>query len=219
MALAGLAVLLKLGFWQISRIPQKADEIAKIDHFIGEAPQPLPEQVSVAQNEYQPVLLEGTFAEGELHVLVSTRDYGAGFRIIAPFVTQTGRRVMIDRGYVRSEFKEAERPLGHAEIIGNLHWPDETGYWIPEDDLDANYWYARTVEKMAQALDTEPVLIVARNRTDEAIQPLPVSTQHIPNNHLSYAIQWFLFAIIWIGMTTALLWRIRSGRSPKSDGQ
>lgn len=39
--------------------------------------------------------------------------------------------------------------------------------------------------------------------------PMPLDITEIPNNHLSYAIQWFSFAAICLGMTIALVWRIR----------
>ena len=211
MALGGLAILLGLGFWQLGRIPQKEAEIARIDAYIGDAPMELPETLSPEADEYRPVEVSGVIEDDELHVLVSTRDYGAGFRIIAAFTMDNGRRIMIDRGYVTAEFKDGARVLGPRTIIGNLHWPDERDGWIPEDDTVNNYWYARDVGKMAAALGTEPVLVVAREDAGVGILPMPVTTENIPNNHFSYAVQWFLFAAVWVGMTSVLLWRIRSG--------
>ena len=67
---------------------------------------------------------------------------------------------------------------------------------------------------MAAALNTEPLLIVARETSlKSAIVPLPVDTAAIPNDHLAYAITWFLLAFVWSGMTVLLGWRItqRSG--------
>ena len=64
---------------------------------------------------------------------------------------------------------------------------------------------------MAQTLDTEPVLIVARatEPPQEGIRPMPVGAEGIPNNHLGYAVQWFGLSLVWLGMTAYLLWRIR----------
>ena len=65
--------------------------------------------------------------------------------------------------------------------------------------------------RMAVALGTEPVLIVARAMTpaDPVAVPLPVTSAGIPNDHLEYAATWFSLAAVWIGMTGFLLWRIR----------
>ncbi|MFM7446577.1 MAG: SURF1 family cytochrome oxidase biogenesis protein, partial [Tabrizicola sp.] len=56
----------------------------------------------------------------------------------------------------------------------------------------------------------EPTLIVASAPTGDGIAPMPVDTSGIPNNHWGYAIQWFLLAATWAGMTLFLLWRIRT---------
>jgi surfeit locus 1 family protein len=53
-------------------------------------------------------------------------------------------------------------------------------------------------------------LIVASAPTGDGIVPVPVDTSSIPNDHWGYAIQWFLLAATWAGMTVFLLWRIRS---------
>jgi len=44
---------------------------------------------------------------------------------------------------------------------------------------------------------------------DDVVSPWPVSRAGIPNNHLNYAITWFLMAAAWLGMTGYWLWRIR----------
>ena len=63
---------------------------------------------------------------------------------------------------------------------------------------------------MAEALNTEPVLLVLRDppQTDLGVTPFPVDSGAIPNDHLSYAITWFLLAAVWLGMTLYLVWRI-----------
>jgi surfeit locus 1 family protein len=63
---------------------------------------------------------------------------------------------------------------------------------------------------MAGALGTEPVLIVARAVAppDPQVTPRPVDGAGIPNDHLGYAVTWFLLAVVWLGMTGLLAWRI-----------
>ena len=36
---------------------------------------------------------------------------------------------------------------------------------------------------------------------------MPVGTEHIPNDHLGYAITWFLLAGFWVAMTALLIFR------------
>lgn len=211
--LAVLGGFLGLGLWQLNRLEWKQGILAEIEEKIGAEPGALPEAPDREADRYRPVTVTGHFEDGELDVLVSTRDFGPGFRIIAPFVTEDGRRILVDRGYVRSEMRDAPRGFGTAEITGNLHWPDERSGSTPDDDPEGNWWYARDVEKMAAYLGTEPILLIASSPTDPGILPLPVTTEGIRNKHFEYAMTWFLFAAVWVVMTAAALWRIRRRNS------
>lgn len=213
---AGFAVFVGLGIWQLQRLEWKEAILAEIERQIGADPVPLPAEPDREADKYRPVTVTGTFEPEELLVLVSSRDYGAGFRAISPFVTDEGRRILVDRGFLRTEAREAARSFGAAEIEGNLHWPDERSGSTPQDDVAGNWWYARDVDKMAATLGTEPVMVIARTRTDPGLLPMPVDTSGIRNKHLEYAMTWFLFAATWVVMTGFALWRIRR-RTEGSD--
>ena len=68
----------------------------------------------------------------------------------------------------------------------------------------------REVDQLAALLGTDPILIIARNKTDPAITPLPVSTTGIPNDHLQYVITWYGLALVWSAMMAYFLWRTRA---------
>ena len=173
---------------------------------ISGAPAPLPGSYDPATDRYQPVALEGAIGSGELHVLVSQKRQGAGYRIIAPFTTAQGRTILIDRGFVPNDAKEASRRIGETAIRANLHAPEERSGFTPDNETGRNIWFARDVGAMAEALGTEPILAIVREETPPApgIDPLPVSSEGIPNDHLQYAITWFSLAAVWLGMT--LVW-------------
>lgn len=206
--IAGLALFVGLGLWQLQRLEWKEGILAEIEAMIGAEPVALPAEPDPEADRYRPVRVAGSFEAAELFVLVSTRDRGAGFRLISPFVTAEGRRILVDRGFVPSDRREAPRSFGPAEITGNLHWPDERTGSTPEDDVAGNWWYARDVARMAAHLGTEPVLVIAKSVTDPGVQPLPVDTASVRNKHLEYAMTWFLFAATWVMMTGFALWRI-----------
>ncbi len=206
----GAAILIGLGVWQVQRLAWKEGVLAEIDSRIGAAPQPLPTAPQPDTDRYMPVEISGTVLPGEIAVLVSVKRVGPGFRVIAPFETEDGRRILIDRGFVPDAAKRDTRSLGPATVTGNLHWPRETDRFTPEPDLTAGTWFARDVPAMAAHLDTEPVLVIATSETDHAVTPLPVDTSGIPNDHLQYAITWFSLAVIWVAMTVYFLWRSRA---------
>ena len=206
----GCAVLMSLGVWQVQRLAWKEGMLAEIEARIADAPVALPVMPDVENDRFLPVRVSGRTLGREIDVLVSTKEEGAGFRIISAFETDDERVVLVDEGYVRQTEKDKARESVEMVVTGNLHWPDEVDSFTPEPDLDAEIWFARDVPAMAAHLETEPVLVIARTvtGTDARATPLPVSTEGIPNSHLGYAIQWFGLALVWAGMTGFFLWRM-----------
>ncbi|MCF8484574.1 MAG: SURF1 family protein [Rhodobacteraceae bacterium] len=211
--LVGAAILIGLGVWQLQRLAWKEGILAEIDARIQADPVALPEAPSKEADQYLPVMLDGVFTGEGLDVLVSRKQLGAGYRVIAVMETQ-GRRVLVDRGFMLEEYRAEPRPDAAAGVItvrGNLLWPDEVDGYTPAPDEKTGIWFARELPAMAKALGTEPVLVVqwAATLEDPSVDPMPVDTINIPNDHFGYAIQWFGLAAVWLGMTAYLLWRIR----------
>ncbi|MEV8465252.1 SURF1 family protein [Fluviibacterium sp. DFM31] len=200
--LAGAAVLVGLGVWQVQRLGWKQGVLAEIEARIGAAPVALPAQPEETRDKYLPVTATGVIGPDEILVQSSMKLVGPGFRVIAPFETG-GRRILLDRGFIRLTDRDRLRPAVTATITGNLHWPDEIDGFTPDPDIPGSMWFAREIATMAAHLNTEPVLLVSRTSDEDpvAVTPLPVTATGIPNNHLQYAITWFLLAAVWIAMT------------------
>ena len=199
--IGGAAVLLWLGFWQVQRLEWKLGVIAQIDARIAAAPIPLPDVLDPVQDSYLPVKVRGVIEPAYLRVLVSQKETGAGYRIISA-LDMGGRRVLLDRGFARADQPDISVHEGSETVDGNLQWPEEIDGFTPEPDHTGNIWFARDVAAMAQALGTEPILVVAKQTSfnDSPVTPLPVDTAAITNDHLSYAITWFSLAAIWVAM-------------------
>ena len=206
----GCAALVALGLWQLQRMEWKQAMLAQIQSRIEGPAVPLPETPDPSM-KYMPVTVSGMTTGQEIDVLSGMKDLGGGYQVISSFVTDDGRRILLDRGFVDQDHKRDPRPATRLQVTGNLHWPDETSGATPAPNLDQNIWFARDVPAMAAALDTDPVLVVVAAAVGDAqgVTPVAVAIQGIPNNHLSYAVQWFMIAAVWAGMTVALIWRIR----------
>lgn len=206
----GCAILIGLGLWQLRRLDWKEQMLAQIQDSIEAPAVPLPARIDPSM-KYLPVTVGGTTTGAEIDVLSGTKDSGGGYQIVSRFITDDGRAILVDRGFVPQQARHAERGPTRLEIRGNLHWPDERGSATPAPNLDENIWFARDVPAMARQLDTLPVLVVASFVEGDAqgVEPIPVAIERVPNNHLSYALQWFMIAAVWAGMTVALIWRIR----------
>ena len=209
LGLGGIAMLLGLGIWQVQRLHWKEGVIAAIDARIGSAPEEVPAVPDPATDRYLAVTATGTFTGDEVDVLSSEPNVGAGYRVMAVLETGTGRRLLVDRGFI----PETSRGLPHeaqvGSVTGNLLWPVEVDRFTPPPDPRTGIWFARDVPALARTLRTEPFLIVASSETGDAIAPVRVDSSDIPNDHTTYAITWFSLAVVWAGMTGLLLWRIR----------
>ncbi|ODT61371.1 MULTISPECIES: SURF1 family protein [Paracoccus] len=210
LGIVGCAVLIQLGLWQLARADWKEGMLDQITAGIQADPVPLPDAIDPSM-KYLPVTVSGTTTGAEIDVLSHTREQGAGYQIVSRFVTDDGRAIMVDRGFVPQEARRLERPPVRLDVTGNLHWPQDASSSTPAPNLDENIWFARDVDAMAASLDTLPVLVVASaiQGDNQGARPMPVAIEGIPNNHLSYAVQWFLIAATWAVMTLALIWRIR----------
>ena len=211
--LAGIAVLLSLGTWQVQRLAWKEGILAEIDAKIEGTPTTLPLSPNEEAHKYQPVEVSGRFLETRIRVLVSQKLIGAGYRIIQPFQT-ADRVILVDRGFVKIDQTEDLRN-DPATVLGNLHWPDEVDEYTPEPDLMRDIWFARDVSALAKALNTDPVLMIAREITpsSEKVSSIPISSSGIPNDHLQYAITWFSLAAVWAGMSGLFLFGTRRRKS------
>lgn len=208
----GCAILIALGTWQLRRLEWKEAILAEIDARIAAAPVALPAEVDPETDRYLPVTVTGVLGGQELHVLTSVKDVGPGYRVISA-LTSGDRRVMVDLGFVPEAAKDASRMAEAVTVTGNLHWPQETDRWTPAPDAGRAIWFARDVGAMAEALGTEPVLVIARevsgsvSGADLGVTVLPIDSAGIPNDHLNYAITWFSLAAVWAVMAGALVWR------------
>ena len=122
--IAGTAVLLWLGTWQMQRLTWKEAILADIDARIGAAPVALPDAPDHTRDRYLPVRAQGVIGPEEILVQSSMKLVGPGFRVIATFETG-GRKILLDRGFIRLSDRDQARPAVAATITGNLHWPDE----------------------------------------------------------------------------------------------
>jgi len=210
--LGGLAVLISLGLWQVSRLEWKLEIIADIESRIHATPVAIPDTLSPDDHRYLPVFASGSYTGEAVHVLSSQRERGTGTRVIAVLQAADGRRLLVDRGFMSDAVRDgADLTAQSADILGNLQWPNDSDSYTPEPDLNRGLWFSRNVDPIATHLGTEPVMIVARTDTPAVpgLVPTPINTAEIKNDHLGYAFTWFSLALVWAVMTVFLLWRIR----------
>jgi surfeit locus 1 family protein len=208
MGVLGCAILIALAVWQVQRLSWKTEILDQIAATIIAPPVALPADPDPVADKYLPVSTSGRIIGMPLSVLVSTADNGAGYRTITAFRTDQGRTIVADFGFLSLDDGGSALPEGPVTLTGNLLWPDEVDNWTPAPDVKTGIWFARDLPAMAAALNADSILLVARDITPAGpTTPMPVGIQGIPNDHLGYAITWFMLAAGWALMTGLLIFR------------
>jgi surfeit locus 1 family protein len=209
MTLAGLAILVSLGNWQMRRLAWKEGLIAAIAERKGAAPVSVSEVEWRANAggdiEYTRVKAAGRLLnDKELHLYAFDEKAGPGYHVITPLQQADGSVVLVNRGYVPQDLKDpatrqAGQLTGDVEITGLARRPGAKGTFDPDNDAAKNIWYWRDLVGMAAAAvgthgpRTVPFFIDA-----EAAPEPPggwpkggVTRLELPNRHLEYALTWY----------------------------
>lgn len=226
-ALAGIAVLISLGVWQVHRLAWKRDLIERVDQRVHAPPVAAPgrEQwpsVNRANSEYLRVAVQGHFQNDKETLVQAVTERGGGFWVLTPLVTDAGYTVLINRGFVPPPQRDASsRPQGQIEgettVTGLLRLSEPGGGYLRTNEPANDRWFSRDVAAIAAARglsDVAPYFIDA-----EAVEPeiagAPVGGLTViafSNNHLQYALTWFGLALMLIAGTGLVLrheWRLR----------
>lgn len=221
--LAGCAVLVALGCWQVKRLQWKTQLIAQETQALAAPPQELPlayDAATGAMTSHR-VTMSGYFLnEHALTVRPRTRDDKVGGDLVVPFQRVSGDVVYVDRGFVPDGFTGVIAPQGLSRVQGILQQPQK-GRFTPDNAPQKNQWYWIDPFVMAQAAGIKgpaPYIVIAE-RTDETTYPSGRALSvDLPNNHLQYAIFWFTMAAILLGMSLLYQWRgDEEGPNDKDD--
>ena len=207
-AIPGLLVLLSLGIWQTKRLAWKEALLENISYNLRAKPSLLPSDAKKSEHNYKMVKVKGALEKRSIFILTPVKGSGAGFRVISPLKLKGGSKILVDRGVINERDKPfLETSREQRLVVGYLSWPNETDYFTPEPNFKRNIWFARDLEKMANFLEAEPILVVAtKNRLDPSIK-MQDPVNGIPNNHLQYAITWFMMSILWFGMSVYFVYK------------
>jgi len=212
---------LGLGVWQLDRREWKRDILDRIATNQAAPPMPLEELVKgdPLRREYGRVTVSGTFLhDREFYLAARSLKNKVGMQVVTPLRTDSGSIVLFDRGWIPSEQKDpAKRAAGQlpgkVELTGIVRRTQEKRQFAPDNDPAKNFWFHVDVPSMRKMAGgtPDPVLDTFFLEADATPNPggVPVGGQtrlDIPNDHLQYALTWFLIALAGIGVYLAYHW-------------
>jgi surfeit locus 1 family protein len=221
-AVPAFCLLCTLGIWQVQRLSEKNRLIAMIDARIAAEPQPLASVVDQfnggADVTYTRVRAAGRFlATPDLRKITSFEG-GAAFLHLAPFLSDEGIALLVERGSVPVAAKAEPVSDEPVEVTGILRLHNKgQGLFDPDNSAAANEWYWWDVPAMLASAplpaDAKVTSLILQLELDPANQGYPRATApkaELRNNHLGYAITWFGLAAVVATMTGLYLGRSRA---------
>ncbi|WES65563.1 SURF1 family protein [Microbacter sp. GSS18] len=204
-----------LANWQFARNEERTGQIDLVEANFDADPLPLAEAIPAGSafdpaDQWQPVVLTGRYLADE-QLLARNRAHSgtSAFEVLVPFALDDGRVFLVDRGWLLPGSQSPlpddipAPPSGDVTVIARLQ-PGEplprSGRSAPEgqvptinlplvaEELGAEAGDAMIVDAYGILLSEDPSPASAPNAIEDPSQD--------PGPHLSYAIQWILFAIM-----------------------
>lgn len=212
-------VLIAIGFaigcaflsqWQFDRNESRAEQIELVEKNYDADPVPLAELIGsdgelAPGDVWHPVVLTGEYLSDQ-QLLVRNRPHGgtSAFEVLVPFRDSDGRIVIVDRGWVPPGDGESPDavpapPEGEVEVIVRLRPGEQlpaSGRGAPEGQVPTINLPSIAAIVGGDVVTSAYGQIVSESPSPEVALGGFDSPTDDPGPHLSYAIQWILFALM-----------------------
>ncbi|MBM85068.1 MAG: surfeit locus 1 family protein [Rhodospirillaceae bacterium] len=218
-----LIVLVALGTLQVDRLQWKSALIENFETMVSQPLVPPPQSVSDWKTwRFRRVSMTGVYQhQKEILLTGKTFEGTAGFHVITPFLVRDGRIILVNRGWVPDKLSERERRpetliQGLVKVEGILRQDKRRGYFVPDNEPNNEVWLYVDTDEMSRHREIVPVAsyyVDAIRRPGPYALPIGATTEvTVRNEHLQYAITWYLLAA-----TLAVIYFIYHYRRPDEE--
>ena len=217
--LVTICFLLLLGYWQIQRLEWKTNIINSVEKNYMLKLEKFPfEGGTDKEFEFMQVELKGFFIKEKLMYFFKSNLNGmSGFEIVLPLKTEDAKYVYVILGWIPYDFKEKfnlDFIDANKEFIvnGALIYSKERKPLIPDNEYVASIWYLLNTDEMDNFHKIESSSYILKITDQNKFENLLIEFEpsNIRNNHLQYAVTWFLLSIVILIM---YIYYIRQGNT------
>ena len=224
LVVAGIVALVSLGFWQLRRLDERRDFNARVEARTEVPPTPLDEVLASGppdEIEWRTVTVIGRYLPDEQFVIVNRSQGGrAGDNVATPLDLGDGRTLIVNRGFVPLSVDVPPAPAGTVDVVGRVRQSQarRTGQLSDPTEGELTEVQRLDIPRLEGQLpgDVVPVYVDLLASQPAEAPGLPDRVQRPPLDegpHLSYAVQWFIFAIcVAIGWVLAVRRSTRTRR-------
>lgn len=216
LVVAGSAVCLRLGIWQLDRLAQRRafnahylEASVSSTIMLDAAP-----KIDLTTMEYRTITVTGTYDPAHQVVLRNQfHDSQPGYSLLTPLVLSDGTGILIDRGWIPAEgntnpsdWHQYDQPdeVTVSGIIRLGQTQPELG-GVPDPELAAgqtrlDFWNLVNVERISRQIPYKLLPVFVQPEPDPSLTKPPYPSQPeidlTEGPHMGYALQWFSFAAL-----------------------
>jgi surfeit locus 1 family protein len=218
LVLAGGALCVRLGIWQLDRLEQRRAFNAHVEAMWTADPLTLTGQTNedLTAMEYRTVTVSGTY-DFKNQIVLRNRYYKSeyGYHLLTPLILDDGSAVLVERGWIPADgndspagWRRYDQP-GRVTIQGQIRRgqtkPDLGG--VPDPTLAPGqsrleFWNIVNLERIGAQLPYPLLDVFVQPDVDpnDIEPPIPYQPEIelTEGPHLGYAGQWFTFATILV---------------------
>lgn len=177
--------------------------------------------VTFNKDEYRPVTITGKLLKNKNIFVTAVAQNTTGYWVLTPLRTADNALTFVNRGFIpmdaRHHFQKeniqlhndlinhpSNTDMKQTTIVGLLRMSEKNGFFPRKNNPDKNLWYTRQLPAMAQKLGLSTVApyfidasFIDASKETNLQNNLPIAgltVVQFPNNHLTYAITWFILA-------------------------
>jgi surfeit locus 1 family protein len=220
LVVAGIGVVIRLGFWQLGRYAENRAYNAHLDAM--QAATPLVLSTANASSdltgmEYRAVQVTGTYDfahQVAIRNQVWTQSWGddMGYALLTPLVLADGRAVLVERGWIPlkdntpASWSRYDQP-GTLTVTGVLRLPARPEMGGEQDPTPApgesglDFWNLVNIPRLQEQIPSPLLPVYIQQAPDPSQTGLPYRDSPVPDpaddgTNLGYALVWFSFAIL-----------------------
>ena len=217
LVIALMVTMVNLAMWQLDRHQQRKDFNATLVQRFDAPIRPLDELLQSSDPsdiEWLPTAITGTYLQGEDVSLVNVSQNGAaGYDAITPLLLSNGKVVLVNRGFLPLVAEFPPAPSGEVSILGRIRATSERRTGAVSDPATGELAEVQRIDidRLQQQIDGELVPVYVQLLKSTPSEDASLSTIVDPEfgngPHLSYAVQWIIFALSAAGGWVVLVRR------------